>query len=142
MAGSLRAGGLEHDLLIVLAVEHFRALHRLLHFGAIFIGLVLVDHAQRPRIHVYFNCSMGAGPIRSRVRRVSGGVAFELLVLNASLLGLTLSKLRRSAAAAAVAALPPNATTPETARRCTVAATPTPPFRIPVSIASCATKRK
>ena len=66
LAGSLCACGPEDDLLIVLAVEHFRAQHRLLHFGAIFLGLVLVDHAQRPRIHVYFNRSL-----RVRVRRTA-----------------------------------------------------------------------
>jgi hypothetical protein len=60
LAGSLRTCGLEHDLLIALAVEHFRAQHRLLHFGAIFLGRVLVDHAQRSRIHVYFNRSVRA----------------------------------------------------------------------------------
>ena len=45
---------------MVLAVEDFRAQHGLLHFGAIFLGLVLVNHAQRPRIYVYFNRSMRA----------------------------------------------------------------------------------
>jgi transposase len=46
LVGSLRACGLEHDLLIVLAVEHFRSQHRFLHFSAIFFGVVLVDYAQ------------------------------------------------------------------------------------------------
>ena len=40
---------------MTLAIEDFRPEHRLLHFGALFFGSVLVDHAQCASIHVNFN---------------------------------------------------------------------------------------
>jgi hypothetical protein len=81
--------------------EHFRAQLRLLAFSAVFLGTVLVHHAQLPCIHMYFNRRMlvrlggshadaladaGAATGPSGCRSLRGGpkVGRDLLILISS----------------------------------------------------------
>src|SRR6185437_9507391 len=66
---ALRACRVEYDFVMPLAVEDFRTQHRLLHFGAIFFGGILVEHAQLGRIHDYFDLRTRADVRRSTLNR-------------------------------------------------------------------------